>query len=280
MAPRITGNIARLRLAVAVVFCALLDRAWGALINSASFPAGGMNPTGGDAIVVAGTGFAALAGMTATATNGGPTPLTFSCVLAGDVSATCTSTPGFGANYTFTFRTSTAAAIPPANASAPPIVAAYAPPLVTSATVLGTISAGSSLPLRVAGNLVIDLVAADYDYTRKIWDNRATSGAPNTNNGDFGWLTTSIPSSSAPTLSNLSGVLAVNFAYSTTAPASLSTVNPPTGSSGTYSNLFTPLYGRNAWSHEVLVYPVQQSATSTAWTVNTVSAHKAVVARS
>ena len=66
-------------------------------------------------------------------------------------------------------------------------LASYARPAVAFVTApSNSTSTNNTLALRVAGSLMIDLRADDYDSVRKLWDNRATPGPVSTANGDFG----------------------------------------------------------------------------------------------
>jgi hypothetical protein len=129
----------------------------------------------------------------------------------------------------------------------------------------GTSTSTSSLPLRVAGNLMIDLSASDYNPTTQLWDNRVTSGPVSTSNGDFGVINYGSVSDNPPTLTTLSNVTAVYFPYASSfyrgpSPYSLSTYSHPTGA---YASLFAnSIYSNNVWTLEMLVYPIEPSLTS------------------
>ena len=134
-----------------------------------------------------------------------------------------------------------------------------------------TPSTATVLQLRVAGTLMIDLSAADYNATTNLWDNRVTSGAVSTANGDFGVINFGSSSDLPPTKTLISNVTAVYFPdTSTSAGTSLSTFGTPSAT-GSVPALFNPMYGTGPWSMESMVMQVSPTTTSTATEVGTES---------
>ena len=221
-------------------------------------PPAGLNPLGGDTIYVGGTNLNAVygRGFYANYSNGvaGVAPFTTGpCVIQSATNMTCTSAPGYGASLVFTFWLNTSSLSPLTSSIV--TVASYMPPLVTGVTVLGATgvaTGASSLPLRVAGSLMIDLSAVDFNPATNLWDNKVTTGPVSTSNGDFGVLSYGAKSDNAPTKTVLGGVTAVQFAWSLTVPPSISTRSTPSVA-GTSPNLFAGMYGTNPWSMEALV---------------------------
>ena len=269
----------RCKLLLAVVFSAAPVQGQFATISWWLPPPAGLNPLGGDVIHVGGTSLLNAAqptrGIYANYSTGaaGVAPLTTGlCAIQSTTNMTCTTVPGFGNGYTFTFWMTTSSLSPISQTVA--TVASYAGPAITAATVLGgaTITSTSALPLRVAGNLMIDLSAADFNPTTNLWDNKVTGGAISTANGDFGVINYGSSSDLPPTLTAFSNVTAVYFPYTNTgAYVSISTSSVPSAP-GSSAGLFSPMYGSGAWSMESLIMQVTPpTGAPTATEINTES---------
>lgn len=123
---------------------------------------------------------------------------------------------------------------------------------VGNLTVISSGTLTSALPLRIAGSLVIELIASDYTPATSLWDNRATSGAVSTSNGDFGVMTFGTVTNNPPLLQTIQAMPAVSFPAGGT--RSLSTLSTPTGQVG--SAHFNWMYGGGAWTTEAVIMPL------------------------
>lgn len=123
--------------------------------------------------------------------------------------------------------------------------ASSASPSANPATPTRTPSPTGTPPVRVAGNLVVDLYASDYAAATRTWNNRApaSSGAASASNGDF---VASGGSTSWPALATVGGVPAVVFNVSADGTADYLT---------SQSSWFPPgIYGSSEFTVEAWVY--------------------------
>jgi hypothetical protein len=90
-------------------------------------------------------------------------------------------TGGWGANYSLGVAANITGVTTPPYTSLGGFrnVFSYAGPTVTGVSVItsgSTATSDTTLPLRIAGNLVIDLSASNYNSATYLWDNAVTSG--------------------------------------------------------------------------------------------------------
>ena len=250
--------MAPLRAAVLAVAASAI--AWGqfASINWWLPPAAGLNILGGDTIYVGGSNLLNAAqptrGIYANYSTGavGVAPLTTGlCTIQSATNMTCTTAPGLGSGFTFTFWLTTSSLSPISQSVA--TVASY------------------NQGLRVAGTLMIDLSATDYNAATNLWDNKVTTGAVSTANGDFGVINYGATSDRPPAKTIITNVTVVYFPYTNSgAYVSISTFSTPYGN-GSVPGLFNPMYGSGPWSIESLVMQVSPTTLSTATEIGTES---------
>ena len=223
-------------------------------ITGMSAPAAGLNTAGGDVITVTGDFLPIGRALYANYSRAGGPVYIAPCTLNGappaptyNMNMSCIAAPGVGALLSVSFFAGAPGA--PSSIAVSGTVRAqlsYTRPSVSFLTQpVG--NATSTGPARIAGSLLIDLQALDYQTGTSMWDNRATPGPQSTANGDFGIMVFGGTMQNLPPgVSTYDGQPGVTFDWRVdNLGKSLSTDASPA--------LFDGMFGGNPWSTEVWI---------------------------